>query len=71
MADAKRAAFSCETPPYVIVNKGHHYGRSFGYGAAGAQAVAGNCTSLVLPQPLSRHARRAALPGVHGYVKQA
>jgi hypothetical protein len=58
-----------KTPPYFSSNEGHHHGRSSGYGAAGAQAFAGNCSSLVLPQSLPRDARRTPLSGVHGDVK--
>jgi hypothetical protein len=59
-------------PPYLsLETKGENHGRSYLYGAAGAQAAAGDGAALVLPQPFPCDAWRAALPGVHGFVKRA
>jgi hypothetical protein len=72
MADAKRAVFPCENAAlFILQNEGHHYGGSYPYGAVGAQAVAGDGAALVLPRSFPCDTRRAALSGVHGFVKEA
>jgi hypothetical protein len=48
-----------------VVDDGNHDDRSSVYGAACAQAVAGNGTAMVVQEPLSRLAQTALLPGMH------
>ena len=73
MADAIRAAFSFgnAAPIYRSGDDGCRYGRTSFYGPTGAQSAAGDCTAVVVHQPVPRLARPAPLPGIHQIVRSA
>jgi hypothetical protein len=52
------------------VGDGLSDGRISLYGSTGAPAVAGDGAALVVPEPLPRFARPAALPGMHEIVSR-
>jgi hypothetical protein len=72
MADAIGAAFSFwNAAPSIHQGRWIKHGRNSFYGSTDTQSAAGDCAALVVPQPLPRLARPAALPGMHQIVKSA
>ncbi len=71
MADTNRTAFSNENAALFIVReKDCCDGRIAFYGSNRAQPAAGNGPPLVVQEPVSRDARPAPLPLVHGFVRR-
>ena len=46
------------------------YGRTAFFGSVGAQSATGDCTALVVHQPIPGVARPAPLPGMHQIVRR-
>jgi len=70
MADATRAAFylrECR-PICRSGDDGLCHDRNSLYLSTGAQSGSGDNPALVVPQPVSRHTRQAAMPGMHQFV---
>jgi hypothetical protein len=56
-------------PPHLSPGSaGVCYDRNSVYLSNGTQSSADVCTPLVVPKPLPRHARKAAMPGLHQFV---
>jgi hypothetical protein len=58
-------------PPHLSgEDDGLRHDRDALYLSAGAKSAAGGCAPLVVPQPVPRFARTAAMPGKHKFVSR-
>jgi hypothetical protein len=72
MADASRAAFSSiDAALSLCWGRRTSHDRNSLYLSTDPQSAPGDCTALVVPQPVSRFARKTALPGMPRLLKPA
>jgi hypothetical protein len=55
-------------PILVMATADFAHDRIFLYLSTGTQSGAGDCATLVVPQPVPRFTRQASLPGMHQIV---
>jgi hypothetical protein len=70
MADASRAAFfSVDAALFNRWGRRTGHDRNSLYLSTDTQSAPGDCTALVVPQPVSRLARKTAVPGMSRLLK--